>query len=91
MKILYYTSTGVSTQLLVDYQGEPYLVRYWHEEDEPPRQPLTLLYRAEGDTIEMAFERFLKFALVPWYEFDDGCPSYDQVIARTDKIFAAVK
>jgi len=89
MQIHYFTNENESepTQLLVEYDGKPYMVEY-SKPGVNHLQSVYLLDVTEGDDVATAFERFLKFALVPWYYFDEKYVSFNmlEVTIRTREI-----
>lgn len=80
MKIWYFTGDT----LLVEYEGRPYKVQL--NSDEPP----VLLDVNPNDDIETAFERFLKFCLVPWYHAR-VMPKPKTIANRVRTIFESLK
>jgi hypothetical protein len=93
MRIHFFTSDnneGTPSRLLVGYNGKPYVVEYCNPDEDPLPNPVILLDTVRTDDVAMAFERFLKFALVPWYYFDEDFVSFDksEVVEKTKKIIA---
>lgn len=76
MKIWYFAGNT----LLVEYEGRPYQVTL--DSDEPPR----LLDSVPDDSVESAFERFMKFSFTGWY-YGRVIPKPKTTAKRVDKIF----
>lgn len=76
MKIYYITSDTTQTSLLVRHHMKPYLVTLCDDGNKAIKLP-----QEDGDSCKFAFERFLKFALVPWEYFDKNSHmDYDFVV-----------
>jgi hypothetical protein len=86
MKIYYYTSSPENTRLLVEHEGKGYLVNFTWPDDPPHHTPVLPILMMPGDDIQMAFERFFKFALEPWRDFEDNFDYYEAVIEQTKAI-----
>lgn len=95
MKIHYYTCNASSenastpSRLLVEYDSKPYVVEYCQPVEDQLPNHVILLDTVKNDDVAMAFERFLKFALSPWYYFKKEFVTFDmlEVIGRTREMF----
>lgn len=71
MKIYYFNAESDYLNALVRHHGKPYLVTV-HTDGNTVENTVMSLLQEEGDSCKFAFERFLKFALCPWYYFKRG-------------------